>query len=132
MPLETRISWPAIFAGAFIAVGLQLLFVLLGTAIGLSVFDPAQADPTTTGATLTLGIYLLVTMLISFFIGGYATSRLGSIKFRPFAVLHGLAAWGLVMAFLTYSFGSPVSGLLGGAELMMDPTMAIPPEVYPP
>lgn len=39
------------------------------------------------------------------------------------AIFHSLAVWGLVTAFLTYSFGSPMSGLLGGAELLMDPTL---------
>jgi hypothetical protein len=36
----TRISWGAVFAGTIMALVTQLLFTLLGLAIGLTVIEP--------------------------------------------------------------------------------------------
>lgn len=38
-----RISWAAIFGGALIALGIQLLLSLLGLGIGMGTIDPLQA-----------------------------------------------------------------------------------------
>jgi hypothetical protein len=37
-----RLSWGAIFAGLFVAVGLHLVLALLGVAVGFTAWDPAQ------------------------------------------------------------------------------------------
>jgi hypothetical protein len=108
------VSWGAIFAGAFIALGIQILFTLLGSAIGLTAFDPEAGDTLGKGAGIGAGIYLLVTMIISFFIGGYASSRLAGVKMRTPAMFHGLSAWAIVTVFLTYLVGSGLGSAFRG------------------
>lgn len=110
----SSVSWGAIFAGAFIALAVQIVFTLLGSAIGLSTFDPQQGESIGSGATTAFGIYFLITMIISFFVGGYCASRLAGFKFRTAAMLHGLSSWAVISVFLMYSISSTITGAVGG------------------
>lgn len=109
----SSVSWGAIFAGAFIALAVQIVFTLLGSAIGLSTFDPQQGETLEAGATTAFGIYFLITMIISFFVGGYCASRLAGFKFRTAAMLHGLSSWAVISVFLVYTVSYTITGAAG-------------------
>src|SRR4029450_10807275 len=89
-----RISWGAIFAGAIIALAAQLVLTLIGTAVGLATLNPATGQ-NPSGATLGIGaaVWLVISSLISLFLGGYIAGRLGG-TFNGW--LHGLATWATV------------------------------------
>lgn len=108
------VSWGGIFAGAFIALGIQLIFTLFGSAIGLSAFDPQQGDRLGSTGPVIFGIYMIITMIISMFVGGYAASRLAGFKYRMAAMLHGLGVWAVVTVFMTYALGNSLTNLVGG------------------
>src|SRR4051812_34910975 len=76
-----RISWGAVFAGAIIALATQIVLALIGMAIGLATLNPASGD-SPSGTTLGAGaaIWLVVSSLISLFIGGYIAAGAS----RPF------------------------------------------------
>ena len=40
LPVRSRVSWQAVFAGAVIAVAMSVVLALLGTAVGVSLSDP--------------------------------------------------------------------------------------------
>src|SRR3954447_16227771 len=73
-----RISWGAIFAGAIIALATQLVLTLIGAAVGLATLDPATGQ-NPSGTTLGIGaaVWLVISSLVSLFLGGYVAGRLG-------------------------------------------------------
>src|SRR6059058_5635247 len=67
-----RISWGAIFAGAVVALAVQLVLTLIGGAIGLATLSPATGQsPSGTALGLGAAIWLVISSLISLFVAGY-------------------------------------------------------------
>ncbi|MEX2496870.1 MAG: hypothetical protein WD448_12320, partial [Woeseia sp.] len=70
------ISWGAVIAGlAFVLAATWLLF-LLGSAIGVSVADASDLDAMGKGFGIGVGIWILLTSLLTFFLGSLLTARL--------------------------------------------------------
>jgi hypothetical protein len=116
LAVRSRVSWQAIFAGAMVAVTFYVVLMLLGLAlVGEAVARNAQ------GSEIGLGtaIFTAFTLLISFFFGGWATSRLAVGESKLEAVLYGLILWGLLfigmLALLASGVRAGFSGMVGGA-----------------
>src|ERR671937_2189340 len=130
-----RISWGAIFAGAILALAVQLVLTLIGMALGLAAVTPASGN-TPSGTAFGIGatVWLLISSLVSLFIGGYMAGRLGG-TFNGW--LHGLATWGLVtlstMVLLTTAVGTLIGAGAGlasfAASNAYQPSAALPPAV---
>ncbi|HLH98807.1 MAG TPA: hypothetical protein VKW08_27160 [Xanthobacteraceae bacterium] len=99
----TYIHWSPIVAGAFGASALSFVLLSFGTGIGLAVASPS-ASWRDTSATLAViaGLWLLLTAIASFALGGYLAGRLRppSGEASPEEVefvdgVHGLVVWGL-------------------------------------
>ena len=74
---SSGVSWPAVFAGAFVAAALSLILLALGTGVGLSagaLWANAGASATAIGAGAI--IWLIVAEAIASSIGGYLAGRL--------------------------------------------------------
>lgn len=84
-----RVSWGAIFSGALVALGMELVFLTFGLFIGF------QMNPS--GARVWTGIWYFVTLFCSLFIGSSVTARLAGNPDRGNGMLHGLVVWGLTM-----------------------------------
>lgn len=112
-PYFTAIRWSAVFAGTVVGVATYLLLALLGTAIGLSAVDPGAAEPVGR-VPLWTGLWGLVSMIISAFIGGYVAGRMSGLGRRVDGLLHGFVAWGASTLFFTYLATTAVAGVLGG------------------
>src|SRR5688572_28781965 len=93
LPLRSRVSWGAIFAGAVMAMAVYLVLTLLGGAIGLSVSNDTDAETLSTGA----GIWAVVTTIIALFVGGWVTSQCTVGENKMEAVVHGIITWGIVL-----------------------------------
>src|SRR3954469_9101413 len=118
LAVRSRVSWPAIAAGAMIATAVYFVLTLLGVALGIEV--------AVRGATTHLGagaaIYSVLTLLVAMFFGGWATSRLAVGESKLEAVLYGLILWGvlfmgmvwLLSAGIRTGFGAMI-GLSSGA-----------------
>jgi hypothetical protein len=107
-----RISWGSVFAGAIIALATQIVLALIGMAIGLATINPATGDsPSGTALGTGAAIWLVVSSLISLFIGGYIAARLAG-RFNGW--LHGLITWG-TLTFLTLMLLTTAAGQLIGA-----------------
>lgn len=113
-----RISWGAIFAGAIIALSLQLILSLIGIGIGLSTVDP-QTNDNPSGAAIGFGAVLwwTISSLVSLYIGGMIAGRIAG-SFNGF--LHGLITWALVtmgtVLLLTSALGAAFRGVTGLAQ----------------
>lgn len=105
-----EVSWGGIFSGVFMVLGLQFLFTILGTGIGFSILHPASGK----GVAIGAAIYFFVTMLISFYFGGYIAARFAGPRYRLNAALHGVTVWAIVAALTAFTLGSSIQGLIGG------------------
>ena len=109
-----RISWGAIFAGAIIALATQLVLTLIGTAVGLATLNP-DTGQNPSGVTLGIGagVWLVISSLVSLFLGGYIAGRLGG-TFNGW--LHGLATWATVAMLTILLLTTAAGGLIGTAS----------------
>ena len=132
-----RISWGAVFAGAIIALATQIVLALIGMAIGLATLNPGTGDsPSGTALGTGAAIWLVVSSLISLFIGGYIAARLAG-RFNGW--LHGLITWGtltlLTLMLLTTAAGQLIgaaSGLTNFAVSNSDKTSRLPAALQQP
>ena len=110
-----RISWPAVFAGLVIGLAVQVTFSFLGLGLGASSVDPLEGDTPGKGIAIGAGIYLLITGLISTYIGACIASYLSGSARKADGVLHGLLSWGAATLVMALLVTSAVGGLIGGA-----------------
>jgi hypothetical protein len=109
-----RISWGAIFAGAIIALAMQLVLTLIGTAVGLATLNPATGqNPSGTTLGIGAGFWLVISSLVSLFLGGYIAGRLAG-TFNGW--LHGLATWAVVTMLTIALLTTAAGGLIGTAS----------------
>lgn len=110
-----RTSWGAIFAGAAIALVLEILIAVLGIAIGLSTVDPATEPQPFGGLGVGAMIWWILTGIIGMFAGGCAAARLAGSPQRSTGALHGAAVWAVVTLVTVYLLYSAVGAVIGGA-----------------
>lgn len=111
-----RLSWGAVFAGLVLATALQIVLTLLGTAVGLAAWDPGESAR---GLGIGAGIWAILSILISLFVGGLATGRLAGLLRRKDGALHGVLLWGLSTILTLWLLASGVSAVAGGAFRMV-------------
>lgn len=75
-PHRPYVDWPAVFAGAFIAVASALVLTAVGAAIGLSMVSPWEEAPSATAVSLSAAAWLALTALYSAAVGGYVAGRM--------------------------------------------------------
>jgi len=102
--VRSRVSWPAIAAGAMIATAIYFVLTLLGIALGVEV----AVRRTTTHLDAPAAIYAIVTLLLAMFFGGWATSRLAVGESKLEAVLYGVILWGTLFLGLVWLFSAGV------------------------
>jgi len=116
VPLRSRLSWPAIFAGVVIAIAVQLVLALLGTGIGFSLVDPVQGTtPSAGGFGIGAGIYWILSTIIALGAGSYGAARVAGIHDRFDGIIHGLTIWSVTVILTLYLVTSAVGGIIGGA-----------------
>ena len=114
LPAAKRISWGAVFAGALLAIVLQLALSLLGLGIGLGTIDPLQEQNPLSGIGIGAAIWWLLTTLGSLYLGATVASRLAGIPRRTDGLLHGLLTWALVTLITFYLLTTAVGRIIGG------------------
>ena len=121
-PVEVRtdfLHWSPVIAGALVASAFSLVLITFGTSLGLSVASTAPTWRDTSRAlALASGLYLVVTAIVSFGLGGYIAGRLRRswhtplhrdfVEFRDGA--HGLTAWALAVA-ITALIAAVIAGM---------------------
>jgi hypothetical protein len=128
-PAKHAASWPAIIAGAFVAVSITLVLVALGSGIGFASISPWPGrGMSVTSFAITTAIWLIVTQWIAAALGGYIAGRLRTrwigththeIFFRDTA--HGLITWSVAtVVILAVAAGSAASGAGAGVHAAAD------------
>lgn len=96
------VDWPAIFAGAVTASGIAVVFAGFGAALGLSAVSFEAGQGSAVFGAILFGIWMLVTLLSSYFAGGYIAGRVrgradisSADEVRTRDGIHGLVVWAL-------------------------------------
>lgn len=117
----TLVSWGAILAGWVVAAGISWLFYQLGGAIGLSVISPTtqQAGEIGRGVSIGAGVWILLTWLVSLFIGGWYAGRMSGRFGRYNGMMHGFAVWGFTaVVSVIVGFSGLANLVQGGVSLV--------------
>jgi hypothetical protein len=119
---KSAASWPAIFAGAFVAVSVSLVLIALGSGLGFASISPWPGHGVSaTTFTVTTAIWLIVTQWFSAALGGYIAGRLRTkwvgththeVFFRDTA--HGFVTWSVATVFTVAVLAGSVSSMVGG------------------
>jgi hypothetical protein len=119
---KSAASWPAIFAGAFVAVSVSLVLLTLGSGLGFAAVSPWQGHGiSATTFTVTTAIWLILTQWFSAALGGYIAGRLRTkwvgththeVFFRDTA--HGFVTWSVATVFVAAVLAGSVSSMVGG------------------
>jgi hypothetical protein len=102
--LDARLHWGSIFAGALMTLGFGLIFILFGNAIGLNLAN-TYSTTVSGGLKAATWIYLLITLVLANFIGGYFSGKSSLVNVEGTGPIHGLAAWALANLFF-FSIGT--------------------------
>ncbi|TCU04850.1 hypothetical protein [Rhizobium sullae] len=118
---KSAMSWGPIFGGAFAAVGVTLILLLLGSGVGLTMVSPWPGQSSSAGSIgVTAAIWLVVVQWLSAALGGYLTGRLRTkwaavhtdeVFFRDTA--HGLISWSVATVFVAGFLASSLTSLAG-------------------
>lgn len=122
------IDWPAILAGAAVAVGVAIVFAEFGAALGLSAVSPEKGQGSGVLGLVFVGLWLAVTSVAAYGAGGYVSGRMRRRMDNATAdevsardSMHGLVVWALgalvgawlvatILGTVTAAAGSVVQG----------------------
>jgi hypothetical protein len=108
-----KISWGGVFGGVLSGIGTLMLLSSLGIAIGISAVDPRNPD----GGAIGTGaaIWTALTLLISLFVAGWASTRLSMLWEKTTAMFEGALVWVLSLLLILYLTASGIGFLASGA-----------------
>ena len=134
VPVETATAffqWTPAVAGAFVASAVSLILIAFGATLGLSIVSssPSWRDASAALAVAS-GLYLLLTAVLSFGVGGYVAGRLRErwhpgvhtdvVEFRDGT--HGVLAWALAVV---------ITGLVAAASAASIASKSVEPATSP-
>lgn len=109
-----RVRWGPIISGIVIALATQLILSALGAAIGASSIAGSGAPRANAGGVGTsVGIWSIISLLISLFIGSWVAARACGPMNRGTALLNGAILWATTLALSSWLLASGVSSAFG-------------------
>ncbi|WP_407519925.1 PhnA-like protein [Methylobacterium oryzisoli] len=115
-PVPYQVSWGAIFAGAVLALVVQLVLNIVGVGVGLaSLGTDGSASPAATTLSLGAGLWWVVSGILASLAGGALAGRLSGKPDGSTAGFHGLVSWAVTTLVVIYLLTSTVGGIVGGA-----------------
>jgi hypothetical protein len=117
--LYRRISWGAIFAGLLVTMVIQLTLTMLGVSIGAATVHPMQERNPAEGLGIGSAVWLLLSGLISMFVGACIAGRLSGGPRRADGLLHGLVTWSAATVAMVWMTATATGALLGGLGTLL-------------
>ena len=118
--IRKRISWGSIMAGVITVLAISILLSILASSIGLFQFDPQSSEPTS-GIGTTVGIFTVVSLILSLAAGGFVVGKLAGVD----GMIHGFIVWAttmivavVFMAFLAVGTVRMAGNILGSVTSM--------------
>ncbi|WP_426700313.1 hypothetical protein ACPPVV_13015 [Rhodanobacter sp. Col0626] len=117
--VHPSMSWGSIIAGWLVAVGIAFLMYVGGLAMGFTAFDPNDAAATAKGIGTGTAAWLVLTWVVSLWIGGMFASWFDGRDDQTTGVMHGITVWGLSIAASGLLLALGMGGAIGsGANLV--------------
>lgn len=114
--LINKISWGAVFAGAAVALVVQLILNMIGIGVGASTLNPGiDGSPDARNFSIGAGVWWALSGIIAAFAGGYIASRLSGGPSESTGGWHGLTSWAVTTLLIFYLLTTAVGSLIGGA-----------------
>lgn len=107
------LSLSSVIGGIVVAVALQILFMLLGAAIGLTALPMMARSQEAT--QLGYLVWLVAALVVSVFFGALVAAAGARSPFRGDGLLHGLVTWAALSLLGVFLIGANADALLGGA-----------------
>lgn len=119
------VSFRAIFAGWLVATGIAVLLYLGGLAMGFSAFNAWNAHESAKGIGIGTAIWMVLTWIVSLWLGGMFASWSAAHDDRTIGSLHGVSVWGLSVTavFLWLALGL---GAMHHGDRPMGPSIGSP------
>jgi hypothetical protein len=109
-----QVRWGPILAGLVTALSTQLVLSALGVAIGTSSIGGSGAPRSEAGGVgVGVGIWSIISLLISLFVGGWIAARAAGRMSRNAALLNGAILWASTLALSAWLLSSGVTGAFG-------------------
>jgi hypothetical protein len=130
-----RVRWGPILAGLAVALTTQLILSALGAAIGATaVAGSGTPGAAASGAATAVGIWSIISLLISLFLGSWVMARCCGPMKRSTAFLNGAILWAATLALSSWLLASGISGSVGAvaanagdiADQVQPGTVALP------
>ncbi|MDO5755329.1 MAG: hypothetical protein Q4P28_03765 [Tissierellia bacterium] len=109
-----NISWSAIFAGVVTFLAIFMTFSLIGSAIGLGIASPTEANPMDgvgTGVTIWTVITFILSFICAGFVAGITAQRVG--------LVHGFLTWATTSIAMVLILALTATSLLSGAASIL-------------
>ena len=112
----SRTAWGAIWAGFFVALGVEFVLTILMIGIFASFVHPGGTSPSGLSFGIGIAIWFFLQTLGALYVGGWAAGRLAGKPDGWWNALHSFAVWGMTTAVLVYLLvlgaGSAVNGTM--------------------
>jgi hypothetical protein len=118
-----KLNWRAIIAGTVATIGIQVWFLYLGGALGLSSFNADRAATFSDYAILGPIAFLAFTALVSSFAGAWICGHWANLNSDEDAYMHGGLTWALSAIVIAMGLGTALglssSAVQSGANKAM-------------
>lgn len=116
---ESPLRWGAVIAGWMVAGAIALVLYTAGLALGFHMFDPYDAGGSARGIGIGTAVWMVLTWIVSLFLGGMFASWFDGRDDQTTGCLHGVTVWALSIAMTTTLLALGLSGAaLGGGALL--------------
>lgn len=109
--MSTR--WSTLSVGGVIALSLTILFLFLGTGVGVQFIPAVGSDQGLLGLGILGGASLLAVVAAASFVGAYLATSLFLPATRREAMIHGLGMWGILTVTQTLIAGIFLAPTIG-------------------
>ncbi|MGB5962319.1 MAG: hypothetical protein WBG73_16750 [Coleofasciculaceae cyanobacterium] len=111
-----RVRWGPIISGLVVALATQLILSALGAAIGSTFLSGSGAPRSNApGVGSAVGIWSIISLLVSLFIGSWVAARACGPMNRSTALLNGAILWATTLALSSWLLANGVAGAFGVA-----------------
>jgi hypothetical protein len=111
-----QVSWGAVFAGAVIALVVQMILNMVGLGVGMATLDPTGNDtPSIASLSTGAGLWWVGSGIVASLIGGFLAGRLSGKPSAGTSGYHGLVSWAVTTLVIVYLLTSAAGSLVGGA-----------------
>lgn len=118
------ICWKSALAGVAFALATAWIMYLLGGALGFSIIDPNDQN-VGTGLGIGTAIWILLTWLVSLFLGGLVAGRVSNKVDPSKGLFQGLTVWSICIVLTVITGAVGVNQLMqAGSKLLSGPVTA--------